>query len=559
MYRNPRFWLLSGGLVFLIICSLYLARNRIYQVDECQNLFMARVIGTGQSNNYFTSASLWLIGPLAWLAGSAEKSGELFSWARLIFLGVFWLNILLIALATGIRIRSPKGCFILFMAASLAPLWDYGFEIRHDNLILMGLLLMWWMGRTSPRGNTSYFILGLLTIVLPFVAFKSLAYVIPLSLFFLILPPPAHKLSRKRLSASWFMGVVVAFVLCLLIYTFSGLWGVYLSAIRGVNATPVDKIYNPWITLMRPFTQTPLLFGLTAVALWRLGRNLRYGLRAAFEWENHSPECVLFLIALGVLFINPTPFPYNLVNLVPFAFILSYRFLAPLTVRFMDKPRAQALCLTAILLIHLVPFVNATRRHVDWSNRRQRVLMSSAEALTDPVRDPVYDAIGMVPTRRSVGFYWYLHSLNIQSFAENKIPSVPQMLDANPPAVFIPSYRTDWLSNVEMEFIKKRYIPLSDDFWVLGQILPIGGGSFDVVHSGRYQLFGLHNGKRQPIQNAKMDRQALASSVVELGRGRHNLESNSDFPPAVVWIGPALEHLPDLGTGNHNGLFVNWY
>lgn len=109
-------------------------------------------MGTGQTASYFTNAPLWLMGPLAWVVRSAKELSELFMLSRWIFLFVFWLNIGLMVLAIGIRIRSRQGLFILFIAATLAPLWDYGFEVRHDNLILAALPLMWWLGRTRPPG-----------------------------------------------------------------------------------------------------------------------------------------------------------------------------------------------------------------------------------------------------------------------------------------------------------------------------------------------------------------------------------------------------------------------
>jgi hypothetical protein len=38
------------------------------------------------------------------------------------------------------------------------------------------------------------------------------------------------------------------------------------------------------------------------------------------------PEALILTVATASLFINPTPFPYNLVTVVPFAFLLGYRF-----------------------------------------------------------------------------------------------------------------------------------------------------------------------------------------------------------------------------------------
>lgn len=138
------FWLPLG---LLAAFALWLAVTRIYQVDEAQNLYMAKVIAMDQTGTYFSNALLWMLGPLSWLIRSVEDSASLFLAGRLLFLGLFCLNIWLLALATGVPLRSTAGRVALLGAATLVPLWDYGFEIRHDNLILTGLLLIWWLGR----------------------------------------------------------------------------------------------------------------------------------------------------------------------------------------------------------------------------------------------------------------------------------------------------------------------------------------------------------------------------------------------------------------------------
>jgi len=547
-------------LAILGVFSAYLAMNRIYQVDECQNVFMARIIGTGQSANYFTNAPLWLIGPLAWLARSARESTELFMWNRWIFLGIFWLNIGLVALATGTRLRSRRGLFILLMAATLAPLWDYGFEIRHDNLILTALLLTWWLGRTRPRGLSSYFLIGVLAVMLQFVAFKSFVYVLPLSAVFLFFPPPGHRKTRLQLAAAWVAGALVALVFCRLAYGFSGLWQVQRVGLGGSFGVSVATTrFSPWITFQRLLAQTPLLLAGSLAAFWSMGQEVRRDWRSILNWEGHAPECLLALIALGGLLVNPTPFPYNLINTVPFLFLLGCRFSIPFLENLYRQPKWVAAALGLLVFTHAVPFTTNTWRHLDRTNERQEQLMRVAEALTDAHRDRVYDAIGMVPTRLSVHFRWFLHSLNIRSFRDGAGPGIQDILAANPPAVIVPSYRTDWLRKEDLAFIQSRYVPLADDFWVLGQTLPSGGGIYRVTHPGRYNLLGQREGTISPLMTTRIDGQPLVSAIAELGLGTHTLQCAQDTKPIIVWLGPKLSSLPELGEGDHRYLFANWY
>ena len=202
--------------------------------------------------------------------------------------------------------------------------------------------------------------------------------------------------------------------------------------------------------------------------------------------------------------------------------------------------------------------------------------MDFAERLTDPSKDPVYDAIGMVPTRRSINSSWALHSLTITNFRAGPGPRVRDMLTAQPAAVFIPSYRTDWLSEEDHSYIRGRYVPLADDFWVLGNVLHPGGGAFTAVHSGRYFIAPLEESgiaathiesfnllPKEPrggsCLSTLLDGTPQNNPLVELTVGTHHIVTSADCQPAVIWVGPNLEQVPRIGAGDHLRLFVNWY
>jgi hypothetical protein len=267
------------------------------------------------------------------------------------------------------------------------------------------------------------------------------------------------------------------------------------------------------------------------------------------------------------------------VNLVPFAFLLAFRYAVTISNTVWERPALRPLVVTLLVFAHAAPFFIATRRHLDWPNYRQERLMQFAEQLTDPAKDPVYDGIGMVPTRPSVHFNWFLHSLNINQFTDGSGPTVSDMLALRPAAVFIPSYRTDWLPEEDHEFIRERYVPLADDFWVLGKVLPPGGGTFEVFHPGRYRISTLDTSsllgtypetlaeimarpsvqEEEPPLDGILNGDRLPDKPVELPVGTHRIEAESDEEIAVVWVGPRLDRLPELGRGDHRRLFFNWY
>ena len=548
---------LLGGLAWY---SAFLAANRIYQVDECQNIYMAKVLATGQTSDFFTNGSLFLLGPLSWLTKTLKQSETIFASARMLFLGIFWLNLLFVALIAGKRVRSIEGLVALAGVATLAPLWDYGFEVRHDNLVLTGVLLIWWLVRARPMGVPSYLGAGAVTVVSLFIAVKSVVYVLPLSAAVLVFPPPGHLRPRLHLALAWIGGAILALLAIRVCYGTGGKWDIYLSVFHGVAKYSAgaegSSRFEPWYLLSRLPSQIPLLLALSFAAVFAALVELVSRGRAALTWNGNLPEVLLVAGVATCLFLNPTPYPYNVVHLVPYVFLLVFSYGRNLWEELQCKPTLWPVVGSIVILGHLVPFGMSVRRHADYPNYRQTAFMRLAEDLTDPEKDPVYDGIGMVPTRRSIHFNWYLHSLNIRSFLNGSAPKVCEMLAARPAAVLIQSYRTDWLTKEDHEFIQSRYVPLADDFWVLGKELPAGGGEVEIIHPGRYRIVPL---KTASNAVCSVDGMASAERPVELATGIHRIETGSSQKLMIIWVGPKLDQVPMIGAGDHHKLFVNGY
>jgi hypothetical protein len=578
--RRGALFLLVASLVALLLASHWLARHRIYQVDECQNVYVARLLATGQARNAFTGVTLFLA-PIAWITHNASHSVDMFATSRQFGWMLFWLNIFLIAVATGERIRSRRALLALVAAATLAPLWDYGFEVRHDNLLLTGLLLLWCVLRVFPNGLWSYGIAGALAVAIEFVAFKAFVYTIPISLVALAFPHPSHRTARARLAVAWLAGGLGAFVLLRLGYGVMGWWDVYVRDVSSISDIAARAArFGPLFTLRRLVNSMPLVTALAIAGLgavfaeaWRRGR-------AGWNWDGLLPEALLLVVAFAALLVNPAPYPYNLVNFAPFVFVLGWRYTPVLIGDFRSRRALLPIAVVAVVAGHLAPFGGATWRHFQMTNTRQQTLMRLAEDLTSPQGDAVYDGIGMVPTRASINYQWFLHSLNVASLVKTPGARLREMLAARPAAVIIPSYRTDWLPSEDHTFIRERYVPLADDFWVLGRILPLGGGTFEVVHPGRYRVTGaevssiadtyVQSRTAAPVDSSggaaasrplagSLDGVPLSGEVAELTTGLHRVECAPQCRPAIVWVGPRLNRLPRLSDRDHRFLFVNWY
>ena len=553
-------WVSVGFLGLLVIASVYLAVHRIYQVDEAQHLFTARILGNGASAQYANPAPLFLLGPLAHMARDAVSSVALFTEGRLVFVGIFWVNILLISLNLTKHLRTRSGMAALLAAATLAPLWDYGFEVRHDNLVLTGLLLAWWMVRREAIwGAAATFGIGFLAVLLQFTAFKAFLFFLPLSAALLLFPPPGWSGKRIHQIAGWMGGGLLAIALARMAYAVSGTWEVYLESLRqGFAVSSQAERFPPWDTVMRLTRESPLVSGLALGGLIAWGNSFWVGWRKSLTWSGPLPELLMAMGVFGVLVLNPTPFPYNLVLVVPF-FLLVLRIWWPALENAIEQGHSALPWVAGlIVVVHGLPFIAFTSRHFDWTNDRQQHLMKAAERLTDPATDPVYDGVGLLPTRNSIGYHWYLHSLNMKNFESGKWPSVLTMLEQHPAPVLIINYRTDWLPKQDRDYIAAHYVPLADDFWVLGGKLPAGGGEWTCLQAGRYVLRVNDRGV-QRVPGLKVDGAEVGLEPMDLKVGIHHIESPPGSRAWAAWVGPREMVPPRLLPSDHRRLFVNWY
>jgi hypothetical protein len=568
--------LLISGILGLGWCSFSLASMRIYQVDECINVFVAHMIKTGQSA---PGMDLFQV-IISWLTPLGGRAADLFSSARVVTLMIFWLNLILLAMATGERILSPRWLVALLGAATLAPLWDYGFEVRHDNLLLTGIFLMWGMVRFQPPRLGAFIFLGACFVGVEFVSIKAILYTFPITLGIFVFPPPGERPARWKLFAGWCVGAVVAFVALRLVFKFAGLSQDYLANVKGAASVPTQAL-RFWpipLTLPRLLTQTPLLVAMVIAAVITCGASIWRDKRAALNWDGILPEVLLLGIALTALFTNPNPYPYNLLHVVPYMFLLAFRYGAALWKQLPRSVVFAPVALSVVLFTHVVPFAVATHRHWLMPNYPQERLMNLTEDLTDAQKDSVFDGIGMVPTRNLCDVRSLIHGQVVKSFVDGTGPHIRDLLAANPPSVVILSYRTDWLPEEDHDFFNERYVSIGDDFMVLGKLLPAGGGTFQVYHAGKYRITSaegsniigtyalpkdskdaLAKPKEEPPLKGSVDGVPLNGRPVELSVGTHRIDCASDQKAAVAWVGPHLNELPRLAGDDHHRLFVNWY
>jgi hypothetical protein len=482
--RRYALWAGGAALLALVAFSEYLALNRILQVDELQNVFTARLLAKHLENQYSAYASLMFFGPMGWLAGHIERSALIFHAERLLFFTLFWVNLALIVRCAGIRLRSRTGILALLVVGTLAPLWDYGFEIRHDNALLTAILLAWIAAR--PLGESakrSLFAAGFIAVVAQFVAYKAFAYLVPIVLFALA----ASILEERRLvkaGLTLLAGALTATALSVGIHLLKGTWSLYASsfAALGKSAAEIRPMTSGY-TFYRVWLQSPLL----VLALpFAVGVSIQNLVRR--EWvgrDSFVPEAGLLALAVAALIVNPTPYPYNLVLLIPQAAILLLR-LRPRVTALWQTTAAWRGAFAILFVVHVASWLYFTLRHVYMSNARQVQLMTVAEEMTDPKVHAVFDGSGLVPTRQPPGFHWLIHGFSIQYYRDSSFGRIRDQLKEGRTPVVIPNYRTRWLPVEDQRFIAQHYMPLAGDYWVAGTMLETGAMQWECIVPGRY-------------------------------------------------------------------------
>ena len=550
-----------GLLGLLVAASFWLGVNRIFQVDEVLYAALARFMATGRTAAFVPNVPIILIGPLTWIAGAARDSAEVLIWVRMPFVILMWVNALLMVKAAGFRLRSKAGLGALLLAATLAPMWDYGFEIRHDVPLVTATLALFCLVRSERLSlRPRLFLAALLGGLMQMIAFKGFMFAMPLLALGVLLARPRG--ARQVLEALGVImaGVALGLLLGRIVFGLSGTWPLAWGAFKTTSrmaSTTVER-FAPWATLLRLLNEMPLLAcaALAAmVAPWLGAREATLRERLAAPW---FPAWCFAALCVAMLFANPTPFAYNLIHLVPALYVLALALREPLSrgLTALSAPM-RALVIGTLVLLHGLPWAVATSRHFQMDNDRQCTVIAAAEAMTDPALHRVFDGAGLVSCRDPLGEHWLIHSFTIQNFVNGTWPTVRAMLARNPTPVILPNYRTSWLPKDDQTFIGTHYCALAEDFLVLGGIMESGPGTWQALAEGRYQL----DLAGPPATNPAVigvDGRQVPPGLLNLTKGEHRFQVPPGHRLRVAWVGPRLSALPLLGAAPHP-LFINWY
>jgi|GEM_PF-5134260 len=548
-------WWIVG---LVAVARLGIAMVRFLQVDEMQILHLAWLRTAGSIpgvDHAFPQFSLLidLLEPLWHLLG-----------ARLLGLWIarfgMWGLSLAIFVATGWlvhRLRDPERSAgspaaspaVVGTLVCLAIFTEFNervIEIRSDGaLVLLWILafgaLARGVGHRGPR------LAGGLTALAFAFNFKTVSVVPFLGLAALL--PPVGETWRPRVAwcRVWglALGGLAGLALYLLYLALRGDLALFVETLsRNLNVSSNARIrMAPGLYLLQSLIRNVPFYALFVFGLGILARGKAHALGSRDITRLQWLPPLLFSAAY--VWLNPTFFPYNFVDVAPFWALAAGTGLTWMLVRL--RPRWAMLLPLALLAIALPRLAGL------WipTLGDQIAVNRFAMAVTGP-EDRVYDASGLILFRRGP-YHWRLHSLMLPRYYDGEI-RLWKSLQEEPWRLMVPSYRTEWLT-LEDKAVVRSFFPVPHPrIGVLGYVVPSeelnapSGAVFPILLSGRYRILGGGDSEAALLVDGLPYR-----GTVELEAGEHRLQLARPVPDpvqvAIVWspegLGRALAELPE--------------
>lgn len=547
-------------LALFVIAGGWLAAHRIFQVDEVQTMHMAWLLSQADAGSYSNSIEMYMI-PLSFLSRCFQDPFAYMVACRFIFFALFAASCVILARGVSNRSR-PRFFGALLLLGTTPILWDYGFEVRHDNVVILGLsILICVLINRRPGKTVGYLaVSSALGGILFLSSYKSVVLWGPILGYLALLSVIRDRVSILRVIAAVATGIVSAAILALAGHLLLGSLPLYLKVSRsffGTIRTGPIRFFN-WDYLRQFIYVHPWLIALSVLFLiLKAGRVVR-GLFSGVAFRQNDPQAKRYmLLLLGPVFLalNPTPFPYNYmyvaVLVFPAVFHLTDQALTRSIVR-------RWIIILTLLLFQFAPGLIQTLRHFYYSNDTQRKITTFVNTFTEP-EDCLFDGAGLAMFRKGPGEMWYLHSLNKAGYLAGDILNVRDMLACNPCPVLVKSYKWDFMLPDDFAFIRSRYVPFHQVIWILGcGIHPEAPGEypFEIHRNGYYAVttrtFGLP-------PTLKVDGVSVDSRPVFLRRGLHVLDIQTPSDKVfVLWTKNDYEPLVSVPTV-FQPVFINWY
>ena len=536
MHGRSRLLVLLGTgawLLALVGVGLPRALERHFHVDEVQLAYDAALFGVHHLPDHATITSPIVIA-MGSLLGSVESAQLMYGILRIGFFTLFTLALLACAWAQPYFRSAPGRLGVLVAATTFHPLWSNGFEIRADIITVTGSVTLYGLTQRAANGSTvparSLFVGGLAAATMLAHSFKALAYAAVFGLVFIVISAVRDRRSGRSPARAplWFLaGVLAGAVVHGAVMFAAGGLPAYVHALIRFRSTMSNMThFTPTAEVVRIVLDSPIVFGLAAVHVVLATVDL--------VKRKCAPSTLITLGFLAwsfaVLYVNPTPFAYNMVHLLPFVFFAALDAISRLRSTVAEGTTGVAASFACVWMLVFLRGWTADPFQTR-SNAAQLSYVRAAEALTGP-RDSVLDGAGLVLSRPPPDKDWLLHSSRMPPYLRGERTSFTRMMIERPSPVIIDNYRWLWLTTEDLETRASRYVRLAPRLYVLGQELRTPSGDLHVHLRGRYRV--VHGA------DVRIDGVSVAhGGVLDLEVGAHPFSRGGEEPTLVHWLGPS--------------------
>lgn len=528
--------LVSAGLIL----ALGISRNRALQVDEVEHVHAAFNIHQGKHiyRDFWQSHN-----PLLYFAlqGTIEPTSTRATYRRARWLSfAFFVALCSVTSFCAYRLRGADtallaaGLFVLY-----STLVERGIEIRPDGGLALSVALATACLLGLPSHRPSYYCQGLFLGLGFLFTQKGIFACVAFGLLW------AYASYRKRqLTPIIFAGLGFSTPLAVMAgrLASSGSLGAFWQAnivdnIRVASgAARYARSFGPEVYVRQEAAHNVLAVALGALSviffLWRL-------LRGARADSEHTAILLLALALTASLWLNPFPFPYLHVTVLPTVLLFTSIEIGEST-----KTRLgdQALALAAAFILLGCAVTSGPRL---WSKAHAQGIeslahqfrtISEVERITT-AQSPTFDMLGL--TLRPDSYFVYSMTSNAYSrYLSGGFPRMIAQLRQRPPAVVILSYRTQWLRPPESTFLQSHFAHYDGNLLVpginLSELEPGQAIRFEVLKGGTFRFDGLGE---ITVDSKPFNRGALSRGVHTIERlsGAGGARLITVTPPPVPW------------------------
>lgn len=538
---SPARILLAGllGVVLLGALGLLLtmAANRPFQVDEVEHIHAAYELRAGRLiYRDFRQAHDPLLYPLLEPLIDPSQPAASFHRARILSTGMLLGTIVLVGLCA-YRLSNWLGAWLAVgLCLTNTTLLERGMEVRPDGPVAFCTAAALAVELSGWGDRRRYVVEGLLLSSAFLFTNKAAFACFAFGCLWLV-----TAIRRRR--PSLVVWPMAAWTLPLLgtaaVMAWLGNLGPFLrlnvlsAASEALGTAAHTTRFGPWRFLVHEGVRNGV-FSVLALA------GLIYG---AAAWLRRSPagssrrgggglRFTLFLgvVLLASLWLNPFPFPYLHVTVLPTLAVLASVVVACGASRYgltVARPAGLALVLVLVaasLLVTLPRLVDVASR----SQTHQLDTLEEVQRVTAP-GDAVFDMVGLY--FRPDGHFAYLMTGNTFSrYSAGGLPPIPEELRRTGTVALIVNYRTSWMDASDRRFLAERFVHYDGNVYLLGTDLSgLGVGEtrrFEALAEKRFRIEG--------DGTFEVDGAPFTGGI--LGRGWHDVRRISGGGPSRLIV-----------------------